>query len=227
LRALRILRWFPADDSTSGEKAEALLCDALTPPAGRRWEKFSTRQGDDVTAIDSPCESIARGIRLFLEVNPNAREELLCDGFDIPFVAVRKLLGENHNAWRQAHRIKLGGLARAKFFEEFHAAHGFCWLCGTQPGVDWETFKEAHHWTGPIRSDEISCVAMACRRCHRERVTQEWLPRWAWAVWNHNREHCDWLRATIVRGSFLETPEAPPNGEFWPVGFGGKKVRSA
>jgi len=136
----------------------------------------------------------------------------LVDGLGVPFSQVRKMIGPRKD-WGPSHRVELDGLYRHMLFGEFHIDHEFCWLCGVRPnGFDWDTIKEAHHFTGPNRSDEVKCLAMTCRKCHRERAGTKWFARWLWAKWKHDHANCSWIRITVVRGSWLPTPEAPVNG---------------
>jgi hypothetical protein len=144
----------------------------------------------------------------------------LRDRNGIRFDQYAKHLPERVSDWSPAHRIRLGGLARWKFFAAIHAEADFCIACGRRRG-EGTIVLEAHHLS---RSDERTCVAVLCREyssgpsCHPSVAGNTAKLLWSMARWC--QDDLDWCRIAVLMNRKLDRPIAPPGVlDFWLPGF--------
>jgi len=147
----------------------------------------------------------------------------LLDMNDVAFGDVRRLLGNRLGAagWssQPARRVRLSSKSRFKWIADLHAEIAECQCCGWQltlAGLASECcWLEWHHAPGGARrSDERTAGIMLCRNCHAD-VATIGFARLLWCKAKRDRENLDWVRLTIIYGSWLPEPIAPANGEYF------------
>lgn len=109
----------------------------------------------------------------------------------------RLILGEDRSQWPKVRRV-----CDPQVLEAFHQQHQWrgCWVCGERPG-------EAHHIaSGYLRgkSDELTALAMLCRR-HHEAVNSQELPlgKLLRLKQEIDKINLDWCRLSLLHGYHL------------------------
>lgn len=127
------------------------------------------------------------------------RRERYADSRGLPFDEYRLWLPERVSEWPRVKPVM--------DYEPLSLMHGLfddeCWNCGSEAG--WGHNTEAHHIFGAARrSDELTNLAMLCRRCH-ENVNTPALPlgRILYLKWKADRWHLDWVRLATIAGKHL------------------------
>ena len=115
-----------------------------------------------------------------------------CHGVD--FDDVRYILGEDRNKWPKVVRVIDPAVCKL-----IHQLWLYCWNCRDN-GI------EAHHeFAGSAgKTDELCAMFALCSECHGNVHTPKLpLGRMLFLKWKFDRMHTDWVRATLLRGSFL------------------------
>ncbi len=87
----------------------------------------------------------------------------------------------------------------------FHQQWHCCFVTGVKRG-GFGVKLEAHHlFEGTAgRSDELCNLIMLDRQVHEQvKTTTVPLGLLLWCKWHHDRPNTDWVRMTVLRGSFL------------------------
>lgn len=128
------------------------------------------------------------------EKDAEARDRF-ADSKWVYFDEVRLILGEDKSKWPRVRRRRDPRPCRT-----FHMLNPRCWI------TDRES-PEAHHMAAGFlrgKTDEL-CVLTALSREWHDKVNTKELPfgRLLWLKWKHDWLHCDWVRTTLLFGSFL------------------------
>lgn len=121
-------------------------------------------------------------------------QELYRDCHGVAFSDVLYLIGDR-DRWPKIRRVKNPAVCAFMHDQWF-----YCWNCGGTDKV------EAHHEFAGSRgkSDELCAMIMLCRECHGDvHTTKLPLGRLLWLKWSFDPMHTDWIRCTLLRGSFL------------------------
>jgi hypothetical protein len=121
-----------------------------------------------------------------------------CHGVD--FDDVRYILGEDRSKWPKVVRVIDPDVCRI-----MHELHSECWKSGVPN-------PQAHHeFAGSAgKSDEFCAIFMLSNYWHSWVHSERFpLGEQLYLKWLHDRCHVDWVRMTLLRGSFL--PELIPN----------------
>ncbi len=125
---------------------------------------------------------------------------LYVDGKGIGFNHYREYLPERAADFPRPKRIRCKDT-----MSRFHQHWDFCFVSGVKRGA-FDVKLESHHlFAGTAgRSDEPCNLIMLDRKVH-EQVKTEAVPLrlLLWCKWMHDKAGTDWVRMSVLRGSFL------------------------